>query len=106
MTMSHGARERVGIWRLLSQLLSKQVVRRIEILGYNKTNFILIKNLESQDYINHINLIHHYMKEHIKDEESEVKWILSYLIFTNELIKTLSKKLFKRYWKEWGLVMN
>ena len=44
MAMSYKARENVWIQKLLNELLSEQVVRKMEIFSNNKTSLILTKD--------------------------------------------------------------
>lgn len=45
-----------------------QAVRRIEILGDDKTSLTLIRNLESQKRVKYIDIIHYYIQRLIEDK--------------------------------------
>lgn len=47
--------------RFLNKLFYDQVVRKMAILGDNKISFVLTKNLESQNCIKHIDIIHYHI---------------------------------------------
>ena len=93
--MSHGVREAVWIRCFLNKLLSKQAVRRIEMLKDNETSLILTKYLKSQNCIRHKDVIYHYMRGLVDDEKLEIEWIPSLLILANGFTKALPKGLFK-----------
>ena len=59
--ISYGARKRVWVRRLLNEILLEQAVRKMEILGNNKTSFTLTKDLESQNCTKQINIIYHHV---------------------------------------------
>ena len=71
--MSHGARE--GVWneRLLNDLLSEQAIRRMELLGDNKTSLTLTRDQESQNCTKHINVIHHHVRELVENGELAIE---------------------------------
>lgn len=43
------------------------------MLGYKKTSFILIKNVESWNCIKYINIIHYYIQGLIEEKELEIE---------------------------------
>lgn len=43
------------------------------MLGNNKIRLTLTKNLENQNYIKYINMMHHYMKRLIKNRELKIE---------------------------------
>lgn len=59
--MSYGARKGMWIRRFLNELLSKQAIKRMEMLGDNEISLILIRNPESQNRIKDIDMIYHYV---------------------------------------------
>ena len=100
VAMSHRARESIWIQRLLNQLLPKQAIKRIEILGDNETSLILTRNLESQNCIKHIDVIYHHIQELVENRKLAIKWISSSNMLADGLSKALPAGLFKRYWKD------
>lgn len=73
MAISHRAREKVWIQRFLNKLLPKQAIRRIEILGDNKTIPTLTRNLKSQNCTKYIDVIHHHIQGLVEDKELGIK---------------------------------
>lgn len=67
----------------------------MEILGNNKINLILTKDLESQNCTKHINIMHHYLQGLVEKGELGNKWIPSLLIFADGLTKAFSTGFFK-----------
>ena len=67
--MSHEVRKGVWIQRFLNELLSEQAVRKIEMLGNNKTSITLTKNPESQNCTKHIEVIHHHVRRLVEGGE-------------------------------------
>lgn len=67
----------------------------MKILGNNKTNFILTKNLENQNCIKHINMMHYYLQGLVEEGQLGIKWIPSLLMFADGLTKALSAEFFK-----------
>ena len=102
--MSHGVRENVWIQRLLNELLPEQAIGRIEILGNNETSFMWTKNLEIQNCTKYIDVIHHYVRDFVKNRKLAIKWISSLNMLADDLTKVLFAGLFKRYQEKWGLV--
>lgn len=60
------------------------------MLGGYQTSFTLTKNLESQNQIKHIDVIHYHICELVKDKKLEIKRILSSKMLADGLIKALS----------------
>lgn len=102
--MSHKARERIWIQRLLNKLLSKQVIRKMEILDDNKTTLTLTKDPKSQNYIKYIDVIHHYVQKLVENRKLGMEWISNSLILADGLMKVLPSGLFKRHRDKYGLV--
>ena len=71
--MSYGARESVYIRRYLKELLPKQAVRKMEMLGDNKTSLTLTKDLESQNQTKHIYVMHHHVRGLVGDGKLGIK---------------------------------
>lgn len=69
----------------------------MEILVDNKTSLTLIRDLKSQKYNKHINVIYHHIQGLMKDKELEINWIFSSLMLANDLINTFFIRPFKRY---------
>lgn len=69
ITISYYARENIWIQRFLNNLLLEQAIRKMEILGDNKTSFTLTRYLESHNHTKHLNVIYHHIRKHIKDRE-------------------------------------
>lgn len=72
VAMSYNTRKGIWIQKFLNKLLSKQVVRRIEIFGDNKMSFILTRDLKSQNSAKHINVMHNYIQGLVEDEELKI----------------------------------
>lgn len=47
--------------RFLNKLYSNQVVKKMNLLEYNKISFILIKNPKNPKQTKHINIIYYYI---------------------------------------------
>lgn len=69
VVMSHKARKRVQIRRFLNKLLLKQAIRKMKILGDNKTSFILTRNSNNENRTKHIDRMHYYMQSLIEKRE-------------------------------------
>lgn len=69
----------------------------MEILDNNKISLTLIQNLETQNYIKHINVIHHHVYRLVKNAKLEIKWIFSSLMLANSLTKAFFAGFFKRH---------
>ena len=104
MAMSYRAREDVWIRRLLNELLPKQAIRKMEMLGDNETSLTLTRNLESQNCTKHIDIMHHHIRELVENGQLAIEWISSSNMLADGLMKALPAGPFKRYREEWGLV--
>lgn len=69
MAINHGMRDGIWIQRLLNKLLPEQAIRKIEIVGDNKTSLGLMKDPESQNRTKHIDVIHYYVRELVDNKE-------------------------------------
>lgn len=69
----------------------------MNMFGDNKTSFMLIKNLESQNCTKHINIIYHHIPGLVEDRQLGIESILSLLMFIDDLTKALSLGSFKRH---------
>ena len=100
VAMNHGAREGVWIQRLLNKLLSEQVIRRMEMLGDNKTSLTLTRDPESQNRTKHINVIYHHIQELMENRELAIEWISSSNMLADGLTKALPVGPFKKHREE------
>ena len=103
VAMSHGAREGVWIRRFLNELLPKEAIRRIEMLGDNETSLTLTKDPESQNRTKHIDVMHHHVRELVENGELGIEWVPSSSMLADGLTKSLPVASFKRHRDEWGL---
>lgn len=85
------------IWQFLNELLPEDIIKKIKVLGDNKISLTLARNLESQNHIKHINVIHHHVCGIIEDKKLEIKLILSSKILVDSLTKVLLIGSFERY---------
>lgn len=65
--------------------------------GNNEMSIALTKNMESQHYIKHIDVQHHYIRELISEGEFIVKWILGLEVLADKITKGLFTKIFKKH---------
>ena len=73
VAMSYGVREGVWIQRLLNKLLPDQAIRRIEMLGDQKTHLTLTRDPESQNCTKHIDVIYHHVRELVENRELAIE---------------------------------
>ena len=97
VAMSHGVREDVWIQRLLNKLLPEQAIRRIEMLSNNETSLTLTRDPESQNRTKHINVMHHHVRELVKNGELAIEWISSLNMLADGFAKALLAGPFKRH---------
>ena len=97
VAMSHGSRDGVWIQKFLNKLLSEQTVKKIEILSDNETSFTLIKDMKSQNYTKHINVMYHHVRGLVQDGELRIEWISNSSMFADGLTKVLIAGFFKGY---------
>ena len=67
MAINYKAKENISIQRFLNKLLSKQGVRKIEMLGDNKTSLTLTKNPNSSNRTKHIDVMYYDIEELVED---------------------------------------
>lgn len=63
-------------------------------------NFILMKDLKTQNQMKHINVINYHIHRLMKDKKLAINSILSSNILTNSLTKILSTRFFKKHQKK------
>lgn len=73
MAISHEAKKGVWIGRFLNKLLSKQSIRKIEMLNSNKTNLMFTRDLKSQNCTKHMNIMHHHVQVLVEDEKLKIE---------------------------------
>lgn len=100
MAIYHSIKESIWIQKFLNKQHLEQTVRRIEIFRDNKTNLILMRNSESQNYTKHIDIIYYYIWGLVENKELEINWIYSLLMLADELRKVLPIRPFRRLWDD------
>ena len=75
----------------------------IEMLDDNETSLILTKNLKSQNWTKHIDVIYHNVQKLVEDGELVMNWIASLLMLAYDITKVLYIILFKKYQDQWEL---
>lgn len=65
--------------------------------GVNEISIIIIKNVESQSKLKHIDMQYHYIFELITNKEIEISWISSSSILADGFTKVLSINKFRYY---------
>ena len=61
------------------------MIRKIEMLGDNKTSLTLTKDPKAQNRTKYINIIYYHIRELVKDRELEIKSIASASMLTGGL---------------------
>ena len=69
----------------------------MKMLSDNKTSLTLIRDPESQNYIKHINVIHHHVQEFVENRELATKWISNSNMLADSLIKVFLAGSFKKH---------
>lgn len=73
VAVSNRIEKRVWIQKFLNELLSDQVIRKIEIVKDNKTSLTLRKNSEKQNYTKQVMVIPHYIWGLVDNEKLDIK---------------------------------
>ena len=97
VAISDGAKHRMWVRRFLNKLLPKQVVRKMEMLGDNKTSLTLTKDSKSQNRTKHIYVMHHHVQGLVKKGELGIEWIPSLSMLADGITKAFITRLFKKY---------
>lgn len=69
----------------------------MKILGNNEMSLTLTKDLKSQNWTKHIDVMYYHMCGLVEDGELAIELIEISAILTDRLIKTLFVGLFKKY---------
>lgn len=96
IALGHVTREAVWIKRFINKIKFK-AVKGIILYGDNEMSIALMKNIESQYCIKHIDVQHHYIRELTSEEKLTVKWIPRSEMLINGMTKELPIKTFKKY---------
>lgn len=71
--MSNKASKGTWFQRFLNKLLLEQSIKKIEMMGDNKTSLTLMKDSESQNCIKHINVIYYDIQGFVEDRELKIE---------------------------------
>ncbi len=73
IVLGHIARKAMWIKRFINKMQLEKAIKNLMLHGDNKMNIALTKNMESQHYIRHIGVQHHYIRELVNEGELTVK---------------------------------
>lgn len=77
--------------------LKLNLVSKIEFFRNNKINITLTKNAKCQHEMKYIDMQYHYIKELIIKKKLSIKWVNSFKMPANEMIKALLSKIFQKH---------
>lgn len=95
--LSYTIKESVWMRRFLNKLKRVVLIDTYTLCDDSNISIILIKNLESQARIKHINIQYYYILKLVTDNKLSIKWVCNINILANGYIKILIADKFRQH---------
>jgi len=104
IALEHDAQQKVWMQKFINEPQLNNTTLSITLLNDNKLSIKLVYNVKQHSHTKHIDIQHHYIYNMIDDKKLFVKWILINDMFADELMKTLTKNVFKSHCQQLEVV--